>query len=188
MSDSALNQVMAAFERLQLENESFRQWLHELQNSTVNYTSPVEPHLSSTSTPTPFSSQPYVLELNVSLLDKWNGSRAHLRGFINQIRLIIRLQPQRHKTLFLTIRLSSSFHLCFRVSSDCVRCQLGWPSFMRPILSRPQKWCQDSSPKFSGAHIIVPGNFAVVAKSGKWTENLDQRWYPRVSHVIEQHF
>ena len=46
MFDPALNQVMAALERLQLENESLRQSLHELQNSTANPTSPVEPHQS----------------------------------------------------------------------------------------------------------------------------------------------
>ena len=100
MSDSALNQVMAALEQLQLENESLRRSLHELQNSTTHHTSPVEPHLSSASNPTPSSSHPYVLEPNVSLPDKFNGSRAHLRGFINQIRLIIRLQPQRYASDF----------------------------------------------------------------------------------------
>ena len=100
MSDSALNQVMAALEQLQLENESLRRSLLELQNRTTNHTSPVEPHLSSASNPTPSSSHPYVLEPNVSLPDKFNGSRAHLRGFINQIRLIIRLQPQRYASDF----------------------------------------------------------------------------------------
>ena len=50
--------------------------------------------------PTTSSSHPYVLELTINLSDKFNGTRAYLRGFINQIRLIIRLQPQRYASDF----------------------------------------------------------------------------------------
>ena len=55
---------------------------------------PLEPGLSTS------SSHPYVLEPTISLPDKFNGRRAYLCSFINQIRLIIRLQPQRYASDF----------------------------------------------------------------------------------------
>ena len=64
---------------------------------------PTTPHpLSplSTPSPTPSSSHPYILEPSVSLPDKFNGWRAHLHGAINQIRFIIRLQPQGYASYF----------------------------------------------------------------------------------------
>ena len=88
-----LNQVMAVLEQLQLENEILQESLRELQSGTSRDPPPVESHPLSTRSPTTSSSHPYVLEPTVSLPDKFNGTRAYLRGFINQIRLIIRLQP-----------------------------------------------------------------------------------------------
>ena len=46
------------------------------------------------------SSHPYVLKPTISLLDNFNSTRVYLRGFINQIRLIIWLQPQRYANDF----------------------------------------------------------------------------------------
>ena len=46
-------------------------------------------------------SQPlYVPKPTINLSDKFNDTRAHLRGFINQIRLIIRLHPQQYASDF----------------------------------------------------------------------------------------
>ena len=44
-------------------------------------------------------------EPNVSLLDKFDGTRSRLRGFINQIRLIIHLQPRCYSDDFRRVRL-----------------------------------------------------------------------------------
>ena len=91
---------MAALQQLQQENEILRESLRELQSGTSNNPPLVEPQPPSAPTPTPSSSHPYVLEPSVSLPDKFNGSRVHLRGFINQIWLIIRLQPQHYGSKF----------------------------------------------------------------------------------------
>ena len=59
---------------------------------------PIEPNLPpSLASPT---SNSYILEPKVSLPDKFDGSRSCLCGFINQICLIIRLQPQRYHDNF----------------------------------------------------------------------------------------
>ena len=73
-------------------NEILWESLRELQSSTSRNPPPVEPQPSSTPSPTTSSSYPYVFEPIVSLPNKFNVTRAYLRGFINQIRLIIHLQ------------------------------------------------------------------------------------------------
>ena len=95
-----LNQIMAALQQLQVENEILRESLRELQSGSSRNPPAAESQTPSTPTPTMSSSHPYVLEPTISLPDKFNGTRAHLRGFINQIRLIIRLQPQRYASDF----------------------------------------------------------------------------------------
>ena len=45
----------------------------------------------------------------MSLPDKFDGTRSHLRGFINQIRLIIRLQPRRYSDDFRRVGLIGTF-------------------------------------------------------------------------------
>ena len=82
-----LNQVMAALQQLQLENEILWESLRELQTGTSQNPPPAEPHPLSAPSPTIFPSYPYVLEPTLSLPDKFNGTRDYLRGFINQIRL-----------------------------------------------------------------------------------------------------
>ena len=90
-SVNSLSQILAALPQLQLENEIFQDSLHELQASTSN-PHPIEPNLPpSQVSPSPHS---YTLEPNVSLPDKFDGARSCFRGFVNQIHLIIRLQPQ----------------------------------------------------------------------------------------------
>ena len=46
------------------------------------------------------SSNPYVFEPTVSILDKFNDTMAYVRDFINLIRLMIRLQPQQYVSDF----------------------------------------------------------------------------------------
>ena len=79
-SSSNLDQILAALQHLQHENANLRNFVPELQAATT-----VRPH--------PII-DPSVVEPNVSLPDKFDGMRSRLTGFINQIRLIIRLQPQ----------------------------------------------------------------------------------------------
>ena len=109
MSDSSdpLNQIMTALQQLQLENEILRDSFRELQARISTTPSLIQPQLpTNPATPEPqlptmpTLSSPYILESKLSLLDKFDDTRARLRGFINQIRLIIRLQPQRYPTDF----------------------------------------------------------------------------------------
>jgi hypothetical protein len=99
MSDPTnnLSQIMEALQQLELENGVLRNSLQELQAhpslpSQLNEPnpppqSPLEPNLLST----PSSTCSHILEPKVSLPEKFDGTRSHFRGFINQIRLIIRL-------------------------------------------------------------------------------------------------
>ncbi len=115
MSDSTdnLNQVLAAIQQLQLENDNLRESLRRLQERTPMDLESTEPNpLSSMSmqpgplgplptfSATPIlastSYNPHAQEPKVSLPDKFDGTRTRFRGFINQIKLIIRLQPQRY--------------------------------------------------------------------------------------------
>ena len=91
-----LNQIMAALQQLQLENEILRESLRELQSSTSR-------------NPLPTESQPlYVPEPTISLSNKFNDTMVFLHGFINQIRLIIRLQPQLYASNFSRVGLVST--------------------------------------------------------------------------------
>ena len=76
-----LNQVMAALQQLQLENEILRQSLRELQSGTPR--NPPRP--------------------------SHNQCRLYLRGFMNQIRLIIRLSPNGMLATFLGLGFSARF-------------------------------------------------------------------------------
>jgi hypothetical protein len=64
-----------------------------------------------TSTIAPNLTPPYqesYPEPKVSLLEKFDGTRSQLRSFINQIRLILRLQPRRYATCFHWVNLLGS--------------------------------------------------------------------------------
>ena len=88
-----INQLMEAMHQLQLENDNLHESLRKLQVGTPmeleeKKNSPpastnvlhVEPGSSSTS-----------MEPKISLPNKFDGTRKHYRGFINQIKLIIQL-------------------------------------------------------------------------------------------------
>ena len=78
-SSSNLDQILASLQQLQHENANLRISIQELQVATTVIPHPIIDHS--------------VVEPNVSLRDKLDGTRSRLRGFINQIHLIIRLQP-----------------------------------------------------------------------------------------------
>ena len=98
---------MEAMHQLQLENTNLRESLRKLQtgmsmeleegktNSPPTSTNllSVETSPSSTLSPTPLHPTTSI-EPKVSLPDKFDGTRARFRGFVNQIKLIILLQPQ----------------------------------------------------------------------------------------------
>ena len=85
-SSSNLDQILVALQQLQHENVNLRNSVQELQAATTVIPHPIIDHSA--------------VEPNVSLPDKFDGTRSRLRGFINQIRLIIRLQPRRYSDDF----------------------------------------------------------------------------------------
>ena len=120
MSDSteSINQLLEAMHQLQLENENLRESLHKLQART-----PMELENEETKSPPTSRNLLFVehgpssilapiplhristIEPNVSLPDKFDGTRARFRRFLNQIKLIIRLQPQRYEDDFCQVGL-----------------------------------------------------------------------------------
>ena len=84
-----LSQIVATLQQIQLENAILRDSLCKLQASTSNL-HPTESNLP----PSQASPNSYTLEQKVSLPDKFDATRLRFLGFVNQIRLIIRLQPQ----------------------------------------------------------------------------------------------
>ena len=86
-----LPQILAALEQLQAENATLRQSLLELQSATSSVT------LATTRNPPPPSQEPYY-KPKVTLPNKFDGTCARVHDFLNQTRLIIRLQPRRYAT------------------------------------------------------------------------------------------
>ena len=84
-----LNTILAALRRLQQDNESIHQENAALQERLSQVPS-AAPTIQSpvTTLPTP----------KISLPEKFDGSRNKFRGFVNQIRLVIRMQPERYRT------------------------------------------------------------------------------------------
>ena len=106
MSDPTTNisTILTALEELQAENATLRETLLNFQSAIPSVTPP-------TSTIAPNPPPPYqesYPEPKVSLPDKFDGTRSRLRGFINQIRLILRLQPRRYATGFHQVGLLGS--------------------------------------------------------------------------------
>ena len=99
-SSSNLDQILAALQQLQHENANLRNSVQELQAATL-----VRPHPSI---------DPSAVKPNVSLPDKFDGTRSHLRGFINQIRLIIHLQPRCYSDDFRRVGLIGTLPLLWR--------------------------------------------------------------------------
>ena len=109
-STEKINQLLEAMQQLQLENVNPWESLQKLQVGALmeledEKTKPKPPPTSRnllfvehvpSSILTSIPLHPIAtIEPNVSLVDKFNGTRARFRGFINQIKLIIQLQPQR---------------------------------------------------------------------------------------------
>ncbi len=92
-----LSLILATLEQLQAENAAMRGSILELQSTACSDM----PNITHNSPP------PYH-EPKVSLPDKFDGTRSRLRGFINQIRLILRLQPRRYATGFHQVGLVGS--------------------------------------------------------------------------------
>ena len=93
---------MTALQQVQLENVALRDSLQELQVSASLYSHRVKPSLPPQPSPEPnlpptsSLDSSHFLEPKVSLPETFDGTGSRFRGFINQIRLIIWLQPQRY--------------------------------------------------------------------------------------------
>ena len=78
-SSSNLDQILAALQQLQHENVNLRNSVQELQAATTVIPHPIIDHFS--------------VEPNVSLPDKFDGTRSCLRGFINRMTLSLIAVP-----------------------------------------------------------------------------------------------
>jgi hypothetical protein len=112
MSDptSNLSTILATLEELQAENATLCETLLKFQSAIPSVTPPIGGHLPS-NTIVPNPPPPYqesYPEPKVSLPEKFDRTRSRLRGFINQIRLILRLQPCRYATGFHQVGLLGS--------------------------------------------------------------------------------
>lgn len=85
-----VNDMWSALQQLQEENNNLRHAFEQLQASTSR---PPGPAVTVT-TPVPQATK----EPRIGLPDKFDGTRSKFRGFVNQIRLIIRMQPLRYPT------------------------------------------------------------------------------------------
>lgn len=86
-----VNDVWTALNQLQAENQQLRQAFEQLQVSTAQAPPQV------VAAPTPIA-LPATKEPRIGLPDKFDGTRSKFRGFVNQIRLLIRMQPLRYPT------------------------------------------------------------------------------------------
>jgi hypothetical protein len=82
-SNIQMHDVVAMLQQLQQENANLRNAMEQLQvaHSLVHVPVPQAPK-----------------EPRVSLPEKFNGDRTKLRDFVNQVRLVFRLQPHRYTT------------------------------------------------------------------------------------------
>ena len=91
ISDLEMHDMVALIQQLQQENANIRHAMeqHQVAHAQVHLPAPV-------ANPVPHPQAPK--EPRVSLPDKFDGDRTKLRDFVNQIRLVFRLQPQRYST------------------------------------------------------------------------------------------
>ena len=84
------NDVWSILNQLQSENQRLRHAFEQLRVSTSQAPQPIiapsTPILQATKEP------------RIGLPDKFDGTRSKFRGFVNQVRLIIRMQPLRYPT------------------------------------------------------------------------------------------
>jgi hypothetical protein len=83
-SNIDLTQILAALQHLQQENAMLRDSVTRLQNQ------PPPP------TPVPPALAMVALEPQISLPEKFDGTRLKFRGFVSQVRLIMQLHPRRY--------------------------------------------------------------------------------------------
>ena len=83
----SVNDMWNALQQLQEENNNLRHAFEQLQALTSR---PPRPTVAVTTPPTN--------EPRIGLPDKFDGTRSKFRGFVNQIRLIIRMEPLRYPT------------------------------------------------------------------------------------------
>lgn len=84
------NDVWSILNQLQADNQRLRHAFEQLQVSAAQAPQPI----IAPPTPTPQA----VKEPRVGLPDKFDGTRSKFRGFVNQVRLLIRMQPLRYPT------------------------------------------------------------------------------------------
>ena len=91
VSNLEMNDMITFIQQLQQENANIRHAMeqHQVAHAQVHLPAPV-------ANPVPHPQAPK--EPRVSLPDKFDGDRTKLRDFVNQIRLVFRLQPQRYST------------------------------------------------------------------------------------------
>lgn len=89
VSNIQMHEMFAMVQQLQQENASLRNAMEQLQVAHVPIHVPVP-----AANPVPQVPK----EPRVSLPEKFDGDRTKLRDFVNQIRLVFRLQPQRYST------------------------------------------------------------------------------------------
>ena len=85
-----LAQILHALQQLQQDNAALHQANNELHQTMTTMQNSVHTPLAST------TSQVYHHAPKVALPDKFDGNRAKYRGFMNQLHLIFRLQPDRY--------------------------------------------------------------------------------------------
>ena len=92
VSNLPMHEVVAVLQQLQQENASLRNAMEQLQvaHAPIQVPAPAP-------NPVPQAAQA-PKEPRVSLPEKFNGDRTKLRDFVNQIRLVFRLQPHRYST------------------------------------------------------------------------------------------
>ena len=89
VSNLQMHDMIAMIQQLQQENANMRHAMEQLQVARAPIHVPV-----SVADPVPQAPK----EPRVSLPEKFDGDRTKLRDFVNQIRLVFRLQPQRYST------------------------------------------------------------------------------------------
>ena len=95
----AVEDMWRALHMLQEENNNMRQALEQLRVGARP--APQNPETAINQQVL----QPTPTEPRVSLLEKFDGTRSNFQGFVNQIRLIFRLQPQQYPTGASQVRL-----------------------------------------------------------------------------------
>ena len=88
-----LNQILQAIQQLQQDNAALHQANLELRQVVASMQAPTQ---HTPVNPTPVIPQAHHQDPKVSLPDKFDGTRSKYRGFVNQLRLIFQLQPDRY--------------------------------------------------------------------------------------------